>query len=410
MCSIGHGAREQVLAELASLCPSSLDAHALMAQINALSTFVDQVRGQLARLTGALDVAGGGAEAGHASTAAFVRNGCRMTARNASELVAAARGLRQLPATGKALAAGEISFDQSLVIARATSDLRADPSAAQAEWALLDAAAAGIGVGQLRQLGEEIAYRADPDAVDERQRRRWERRYLSFGVTFDGVGAISGACGDTASFEIVRTAAEAFAPPGGACDNRSAAQRRLDGLVAACRTALDTGQAPARHGAAPHVSILVRDDTLARAAGAPPARTGHGDLLTARQVLALCCGAQLTAIRWDDGLPLSVGRTARTEPPGLRRALEARDRACRWPGCDAPAVWCTAHHIGGWENGAPTSLNSLVLLCWAHHMCFIHQAGWTITGDPGGTLSFHHPGETLTLRSPLPGRSQARGP
>ncbi len=134
----------------------------------------------------------------------------------------------------------------------------------------------------------------------------------------------------------------------------------------------------------PHISILVRDETLAQAAaadaartpgaapataggaspapaqttgaapgeaggdaaetvgvaagqlsGAPPGQTGHGTALTARQVLALCCGAQISAIRWRDGLPLGVGRATRTEPPGLRRALEARDRGCRWPGCGA---------------------------------------------------------------------------
>ena len=87
--------------------------------------------------------------------------------------------------------------------------------------------------------------------------------------------------------------------------------------------------------------------------GAPPGRTGHGTLLTARQVLALCCGAQISAIRWDNGLPLDVGRTARTEPPGLRRALEARDRGCRWPSCDAPAAWATAHHLIPWAVAAP---------------------------------------------------------
>lgn len=409
MCSPGNGARDQVLAELAGIDLVSLDARALMGQIRALSTFINQARGQLARLTGALDAAGGGGEVGHASTAAFVRNDCGMTAGHASELVATARGLRRLPATEKAIAAGEVSFDHALIITRATSDL-GDADTARAEWVLLDAATAGIGAGQLRQLGEEIAYRANPDAADERERRRWERRYLSFGLTFGGTGVISGACGDAASFEIVRTAAEAFAPPGGACDSRTAAQRRLDGLVAACKTALDTGQAPTRHGAAPHISILVRDTTLAGTAGAPPARTGHGVMLTARQILGLCCGAQITAIRWDDGLPLDVGRTARTEPPGLRRALEARDRTCRWPGCDALAAWCTGHHIGGWGAGAPTSLASLVLLCWAHHMHFVHQIGWSITGDPNGALYFHHPGQTLTLHSPLPGRSRPRAP
>jgi hypothetical protein len=171
--------------------------------------------------------------------------------------------------------------------------------------------------------------------------------------------------------------------------------------------ALNTGSSPDRHASAPHVSILVRDETLAQAAGAPPGRTGHGALLTARQVLAMCCGAQLSAIRWQDGLPLDVGRAARVEPPGLRRALEARDRTCRWRGCDTPGTWCTGHHILGWRNGARTSLGEMVLLCHVHHHYFVHLLGWTISGDPNGTLRFHHPSRLISFESPLPGRIHA---
>ena len=178
----------------------------------------------------------------------------------------------------------------------------------------------------------------------------------------------------------------------------------MDGLVAACKAALDAGSAPERHGSAPHISVLVKDETLAQAPGAPPAQTGHGTLLTARQVLALCCGAQVGAIRWRDGLPLGVGRTARTEPPGLRRALEARDRGCRWPFCDVLAAWATAHHIRQWKDGGATSLDDLALFCHLHHHYFIHLLGWRITGDPNGTLHFTNPGGWLTLDSPLPGR------
>ena len=136
--------------------------------------------------------------------------------------------------------------------------------------------------------------------------------------------------------------------------------------------------------------------------GAPPGQTGHGTALTARQVLALCCGAQVSAIRWRDGLPLGVGRAMRTEPPGLRRALEARDRGCRWPGCGALPAWATAHHIRPWSQGGATSLDDLALFCHAHHHHFIHHLGWQITGTPDTTLHLTHPGGWLTLHSPLP--------
>ena len=401
MCLPEQSARDAALAELARLDPTTLDAAALMAQITDLATFISQAQGQMSRLTGTLDATGGAAEAGHKSASAFLRAQCGLAPGRAAAVVATARGLRELEATEKALHAGVISFDQAHIIVRATTDL--GEAAGQAEEVLLDHAP-GLDTARFRQFAGEVAYRADPGAAEEREKRRWEKRHLSFGLTLDDTGMLSGACGDAVSYEILRTAAEAFAPPGGQLDTRTAAQRRMDGLVAACKAALDAGSAPERHGKAPHISVLVKDETLAQAPGAPPAQTGHGTLLTARQVLALCCGAQVGAIRWRDGLPLGVGRTARTEPPGLRRALEARDRGCRWPFCDALAAWATAHHIRQWKDGGATSLDDLALFCHLHHHYFIHLLGWRITGDPNGILHFTHPGGWLTLDSPLPSR------
>jgi hypothetical protein len=430
------------LAELARLDPAALDAACLMDQIGDLATFISQAQGHLSRLTATLDATGGAAEAGHKSASAFLRTRCGLAPGRAAAVVATARGLAGLEATQKAVDAGTVSFDQAHVIVQTTAGLGED-TAAIAERALLDHAP-GLDTARFRQFAEEVAYRADPDAAEEREQRRWDKRHLSFGLTLDATGMLSGTCGDAVSYEIVRTAAEAFSPPGGQADGRTAAQRRMDGLVAACKAALDAGSAPERHGAAPHITVLVKDETLAQAAGttiatghagaaeprptaataqaagyagraqtggppplvtgAPPGQTGHGTFLTARQVLALCCGAQVGAIRWRDGLPLGVGRTARTEPAGLRRALEARDRRCRWPGCEALAAWATAHHIRPWSKGGATSLDDLALFCHLHHHHFIHTLGWTITGTPNATLHFTHPGGWVTLHSPLPAR------
>jgi hypothetical protein len=482
MCLPEQSARDAALAELARLDPTALDAASLMGQITDLATFISQAQGQLVRLTATLDATGGAAEAGHKSASAFLRTRCGLGPGRAAAVVATARGLRELEATEKALHAGQISFDQAQVIIQAATGL--GDAAGLAERVLLDHAP-GLDTARFRQFAAEVSYRANPGAAEEREKRRWEKRHLSFGLTLDETGVLSGACGDAVSYEIVRTAAEAFSPPAGRLDNRTAAQRRMDGLVAACKAALDGGSAPERHGSAPNITVLVKDETLAQAAaqtagaglapgagpasgqadsaaagtaagassglvtevssglvtgespgltarapgltagaapglitrtpglvtrgsrlvtGAAPGRTGHGTLLTARQVLALCCGAQIGAIRWADGLPLDVGRTARTEPPGLRRALEARDQGCRWTGCGALAAWATAHHIRPWSQGGATSLADLALFCHVHHHYFIHLLGWTITGDPNATLHFTHPGGWLTLDSPLPAR------
>ena len=396
MCLPEQSARDAALAELARLDPTALDAAALMGQISDLATFISQAQGQLTRLTATLDTTGGAAEAGHKSASAFLRTQCGLAPGRAAAVVATSRGLPELAAMEQALHAGVISFDQAQIIVQTATGL--GEAAGLAEQVLLDHAP-GLDTARLRQFADEVAYRADPGAAEEREKKRWDKRHLSFGLTLDNTGVLSGSCGDAVSYEIVRTAAEAFSPPGGQLDTRTAAQRRMDGLVAACKAALDGGSAPERHGSAPHITVLVKDETLAQAAaqaaaqagagqtpgadpasgqadsaapappsgassglvtgtpglvtgaaglvtGAAPGRTGHGTLLTARQVLALCCGAQIGAIRWDDGLPLDVGRTARTEPPGLRRALEARDQGCRWT-CWAP-----------WPPGPPPTTSS----------------------------------------------------
>jgi hypothetical protein len=64
----------------------------------------------------------------------------------------------------------------------------------------------------------------------------------------------------------------------------------------------------------------------------------------------------------------------------LRKALHARDRGCRFPGCHTPAAWTDGHHLRHWADGGPTSLTNLVLLCRFHHV-LVHEAGWTIDFD-----------------------------
>ena len=85
---------------------------------------------------------------------------------------------------------------------------------------------------------------------------------------------------------------------------------------------------------------------------------------------------------------LYVGRAERTVPVRLRRALEARDRHCRFPGCHTHVRRCHAHHVHEWEHGGSTDLDNCVLLCVRHHHA-VHEGGWSITRTaglpPGGT-------------------------
>jgi hypothetical protein len=75
--------------------------------------------------------------------------------------------------------------------------------------------------------------------------------------------------------------------------------------------------------------------------------------------------------------PLDVGRTQRTAPDAIRRALNVRDGGCAFPGCDRTPRRCQAHHIGHWRDLGDTAVHDMCLLCRYHHQ-LVHHGHWTI--------------------------------
>ena len=103
----------------------------------------------------------------------------------------------------------------------------------------------------------------------------------------------------------------------------------------------------------------------------------------------MACDASAVVMRHGpDGSVLDVGRKTRTIPPALGRALRARDRACRFPGCTARR--CDAHHVRHWADGGTTRLDNLVLLCRRHHRA-VHEEGFTVALEASGEVAFRWP-------------------
>jgi len=103
-----------------------------------------------------------------------------------------------------------------------------------------------------------------------------------------------------------------------------------------------------------------------------------GAPISAALARRLACDAKvIPVVLGSNSEPLDVGRATRAWPLGVRRALEARDQGCAFPGCDRPATWCDAHHIVWWVRGGPSSLDNGVLLCRRHHT-LVHQDHWHI--------------------------------
>ncbi|MGH7264934.1 MAG: DUF222 domain-containing protein, partial [Candidatus Rokuibacteriota bacterium] len=166
-------------------------------------------------------------------------------------------------------------------------------------------------------------------------------------------------------------------------------QRQADALALVAETALQAGLDPGpgseRYQVVVHVDAAVLAD---------PDQPGQSVLEDAVRVPAgtsrrLACDATRVEMRHAaDESVLDVGRRTRAIPPGLRRALQARDQGCRFPGCGVRHA--QGHHIHHWANGGPTRLDNLSLLCRRHHRA-VHEEGYRVERDAGGTLRFSTP-------------------
>jgi hypothetical protein len=174
----------------------------------------------------------------------------------------------------------------------------------------------------------------------------------------------------------------ALAPP-------TRAQQQADALTLLAETALhhelDPGAPGERYQVVVHVDAAVLAD---------PAQPGQsvleeGSHVSAETSRRLACDASRVVMQHDeDGRVVEIGARTRTIPPALRRALQHRDRTCRFPGCHVRAG--QGHHVRHWAQGGPTTLSNLLLLCRRHHRA-MHEERYQVAREPDGSLRFRRP-------------------
>src|SRR3569833_1629653 len=137
--------------------------------------------------------------------------------------------------------------------------------------------------------------------------------------------------------------------------------RRADALGRIAESFLQHGAEALSGGDRQQIVVHVDAETL-REGCAGRCELEDGPSLPAETVRRLACDASIVSILENAvGESLYVGRMTRSIPPALRRALSARDRGCRFPGC-SNTRYVDAHHVQHWSKGGETKLSHLVQL------------------------------------------------
>src|SRR5438309_5024082 len=313
---------------------------------------------------------------GALSLTAWLRWKCKLSGGAAMERVEVARQLEKLPQTEAAFASGEVGYQHVAVLARAAE--RVGAAAVRKEEGTLLQSAQTMDPGQFTTVAKNFEHRVDAAGALAEANRAYERRYFHIGEPQDGLVRVDGLL-DAEGGATLRPALEPFMKPV-KDDPRSYGQRSVDALMELCRQG--SGSRP--DGAGPRPQLIVRAslDTLAGTRGAPAGELEGGGTVPAETVQRYACDSAISRITGQGELEHELNHASRTLPASTRRALEARDRHCVFPGCTRPLNWCDGHHLVWWTRGGATALPNLALLCRPHHR-MVHEEGWTFERRDG---------------------------
>jgi len=309
---------------------------------------------------------------GALSLTAWLRWKCKLSGGAAMERVEIARQLEKLPATAAAFANGDVGFQHVAVLARTAEHVGA--AAVRKDEASLLKAAQTMDPGQFTTVAKNFEHRVDAAGALAEANNAYQRRYFHISEPHDGLVRLDGVL-DAEGGATLRTALQPFMKPV-KDDARSYGQRSADALVQLGR---EGGSGGKRDGAGPRPQLIIRAslDTLAGTKGAPAGELEGGGTVPAETLQRYACDSAISRITGQGELEHELNHATRTLPASTRRALEARDRHCVFPGCARPTNWCDGHHLVWWTRGGETALPNLALLCRPHHR-MVHEEGWIL--------------------------------
>ena len=342
--------------------------------IVSLATRINAATHELLVLVRQFDERAGWLKWGFDHCADWLHRRCDVSMNAAREKVRAAHALKYLPDTSRAFSNGTLSYSKVRAITRVAGP---DNEPSLVEFARRNSTA------QLEERCREmrcgtIASTADANrAFASRSvtiRRNPDRGTMTLTAELPlETGEMIGRALDKARDASVPLE----------FGNECWAARQADAFVAVMRVYLSGGAEKATSHSGNYLVNLHVDKA------ALEGKEGTAGL-PIESVRRIACDADTVLIVDDEhGNLLSVGRKSRSVPKAIKRAVQARDKCCRFPGCRNKRFVDT-HHVRHWAAGGETSLDNLLSLCSRHHR-LVHEGGYRIDKDFRDRWVFRRP-------------------
>ena len=227
-------------------------------RVRSLLELSSQVQARLLSEIAAFDDQGFAASVGAKSTGSYLASHGHLDAGQARRLVVAARTADRLPQLGTMLTAGAITLDHVAAVGFSTTRVPSDVVVSFDE--VFSTLAASALPSQLRIAGKHLQAVYDADATIRDAAHAHESRYLTLAPTTDGVWHLEGKLAPEDGLAL-SLAVDSLSSKRGAEDERTATQRRADGLVELAALAVRTGDLPDTGGDQPRVTLLLQATT-----------------------------------------------------------------------------------------------------------------------------------------------------
>ncbi len=372
---------------------SALPLEELEAQITELAGHLNAAQYRWLTLIAQFDQRLGWSGAGVASCAHWLNFKCGLNLGAAREKVRVAHALVELPKIAAAMARGELSYSKVRALTRIACPATEENLLMIALHGTAHHVESIVRLYRRAQQAEQLS----------REARQQAERSVSYWYDEDGSLVLKArlpALGGAMLVKALEAAIEAV-PAAELCVELAEEQRlsfqarRADAMVLVAESYLQRRSCSSNstdrcHTADRYQVVLHVDAQTLEERTAGRCHLEHGPQVPAETARRLSCDSSLVQIvETEHGVPLDVGRKTRSIPPAIRRALNARDTGCRFPGCTYRRH-LDAHHIEHWADGGETKLSNLLMLCRRHHR-LVHEGGVVVEPRAAGGWRFLRP-------------------